>query len=63
VNGVLTSDFKAKEFKTSILGKKIEEIRTLTTALPWYESGRVKIWPIWLKTAPEKDSRVEVTVL
>ena len=63
VNGTLTSDFSVKNFKSSIMGKKIDEIKTLTTALPWYESGRVKIWPIWLKTAPNKDSKVEVTVL
>ncbi|MFA6354175.1 MAG: hypothetical protein WCX12_00615 [Candidatus Paceibacterota bacterium] len=63
VKATLTQKFSPEEFKKTILGKKIEEAKSLVLKIPNSENARVRLWPSWFVfSIPGNASRVKITV-
>lgn len=60
--GLLWPKFSPDEFENSILGKKVDEARSLVAALPRFAGGKVAVWPIWLGSVPRDPGKVKVVV-
>ena len=60
--GLLWPKFLPDEFESGVLGKKVDEARSLIAALPRFAGGKVAVWPIWLRSVPSDPSKVKVVV-
>lgn len=61
-SGDLKPDFSADDFKSSILGKNVSDVRSAIAALPHLASAKVSLWPIWLWSLPANPNHVKITV-
>jgi hypothetical protein len=60
--GTLAPPFSADDFKTSILGKSVNQARSLLTAVPGITDAKLSLWPFWLQGIPTDPKRVTITV-
>lgn len=60
--GVLAPMFSAEEFIPKMLGKDLDEVRAMTAQLPGLDQAKISIWPFWLSSLPETESRIHLTV-
>lgn len=58
--GMLAAAFDEERFREEILGKKINDIRSLTASLRGLEDAQISFWPFWLKEVPRNAEKVEI---
>lgn len=61
-SGTLKPDFSADDFKSSMLGRKVGDARSLLAALPNLASAKISLWPFWLWSVPANPNRVKIIV-
>lgn len=59
---VLYRPVDANDFKTKILGKSEDQLKTVVFSSSDIEKADISFWPFWVKTIPEDGNRVKVTV-
>jgi len=62
VNAVLRPAFSDTEFKNRVLGRGVDETRSLIAVLPELGNAKVSLWPFWLGSVPKDPARVEIVV-
>lgn len=60
--GTLQPPFSSDEFKAQILGKDVDDVRSLILNLPALENAKISLWPFWLGRIPARLDRVEASV-
>lgn len=71
-NGVMTFDVEGfiyvkpkidtDSFTSEILGKGKQDIRSTLDTLPNLKSAKVSLWPFWVKTVPNSENKVNITI-
>lgn len=60
--GTISPSFNSDAFRSSILGKSESEARAAILAIPGLLDGKLMLRPFWLRSIPDSDSRVKITV-
>lgn len=60
--GILWPNFSPDEFRESLLGKSLDEARSLVAGLEGLSSAKVSLWPIWLGSIPSDSGKVKIVV-
>jgi len=58
----LARKIDAEHIQQEIAGKKEVDVKTFILSVPGVDKLTVSFWPFWVKTVPEKASRVNVTI-
>ncbi len=58
----LVPKFSADSFKDQVIGRKIEDVRSLVLSLPGLDTARVSIWPVWVKKIPKNPIKIKINV-
>ncbi|MEK9173545.1 MAG: hypothetical protein AAB594_03185 [Patescibacteria group bacterium] len=58
----LVPEFSADSFKDQVVGRKIEDVRSLVLSLPGLDTARVSVWPVWVKKIPQNTAKIKISV-
>lgn len=59
-SGTLKPAFSVDDFKSKILGQKVNDARSTVAAISGLSDARISVWPIWLGSIPADPNRVSV---
>ncbi|TSC82084.1 MAG: Uncharacterized protein G01um101420_614 [Parcubacteria group bacterium Gr01-1014_20] len=62
VTANLVPEFSADSFKDQVIGRKIEDVRSLVLSLPGLDTARVSVWPVWVKKIPQNTAKIKINV-
>ena len=62
VESIWIRPFDVDKFRSEVAGKDESELKRLIFAVPGVSSGEVRLWPFWVNTVPDKESRIIVDV-